>query len=226
MTKKKIIAIIPARGNSNRLKNKNLKKFNGHPLIHWTIVSALKSKFINSVLVSSDSKKILDYCSKYKSVVLSKRPKKFSLKNSKIEDAIINEIKRGSLSKFDYFILLQPTSPLRTLKTINDSIKLTLKKKASTCVSFYKIKNNFLNIFEIKNIKILEVERNLSTSSKSKFFIPSGDIYISSIKKFVKNKSFINKNTIPYLIKNKYSDIDYLHEFKLAEKIQKSKIFS
>ena len=77
MNKKKIIAIIPARGNSNRLKNKNLKKFNGHPLIHWTIVSALKNKFINSVLVSSDSKKILDYCSKYKSVVSLKDQKNF-----------------------------------------------------------------------------------------------------------------------------------------------------
>lgn len=221
MIKKKIIAIIPARGNSNRLKNKNLKKFNGHPLIHWTITLALKSKFISSVMVSSDSKKILDYCSKYSSVILSKRPKKLSLKNSKIEDAIFYEIKKGSLSEYDYFILLQPTSPLRTLKTINDSIQLTLKKKATTCVSFYKIKNNFLNIFQIKKVKILEVDRNISTSSKSKFFIPSGDIYISSVKQFIKKKSFINKNTIPYLIKNKYSDIDYLNEFKLAERESK-----
>ena len=77
-------------------------------------------------------------------------------------------------------------------------LKLTLKKKASTCVSFYKIKNNFLNIFKIKFIKILEVERNLSTSSKSKFFIPSGDIYISSIKKFVKTGHLLTK--IPFLI--------------------------
>ena len=118
--------------------------------------------------------------------------------------------------------MLQPTSPLRTLRSINDSIKLTLKKRASTCVSFYKIKYNFLNIFKINSLKILEVERNTKISKKNNFFIPSGDIYISSIKKFIKEKTFITKKTIPYIIKNKYSDIDYLHEFKIAEKIQRN----
>ena len=218
------MAIIPARGNSSRLKNKNLKKFNGHPLIHWTIKTAIRSKLIDTIIVSSDSDKILNFCSKYKSVILSKRPKKLSLKNSKIEDVILNEIKKNSLSKYDYFILLQPTSPLRTLKTINETIKLILRKKSSTCVSFYKIKNNFLNIFKIKSVKILEVERDIKKSSKNKFYIPSGDIYIANIKKFIKEKNFINKDTLPYIIKNKYSDIDYLHEFKVAEKLLKSKI--
>ncbi len=222
MIKKKIVAIIPARGNSSRLKNKNLKKFNGYPLIHWTLKSAMKSNFIDKIIVSSDSTKILKYCSKYSSVILSKRPKNLSLNTTKIEKVITNEIKKNFLTKFDYFILLQPTSPLRTLKTINDSIQLTLNKKASTCVSFYKIKYNFLNIFKINNLKILEVERNAKVSKKNNFFIPSGDIYISNIKQFIKDKTFITKKTIPYIINNKYSDIDYLHEFKIAEKIQKN----
>ncbi len=222
MIKKKIVAIIPARGNSSRLKNKNLKKFNGYPLIYWTLKSALKSKLINKIIVSSDSAKILKYCSKFSSISLSKRPKNLSLNNTKIEKVILNEINKNDLIKFDYFILLQPTSPLRTLRSVNDSIKLILKKRASTCVSFYKIKYNFLNIFKINNLKILEVERNTKISKKNNFFIPSGDIYISSVKKFIKDKTFITKRTIPYIIKNKYSDIDYLHEFKIAEKIQRN----
>ena len=74
--KKKIIAIIPARKNSTRLKNKNFKKFNGRPLIQWTVETAVKSKYIDKVLVSSDSIKILNLCSKYKDIILSKRKKK------------------------------------------------------------------------------------------------------------------------------------------------------
>ena len=57
----KILAIIPARGGSKEIPKKNVKIFNGRPLIEWTIKSALKSKLINKIIVSSDSKKILSF---------------------------------------------------------------------------------------------------------------------------------------------------------------------
>ena len=61
----KVLAIIPARKSSKRLKNKNFKNFNGKPLIYWTIQRALKSKFIDQILVSTDSEIILDYCKNF-----------------------------------------------------------------------------------------------------------------------------------------------------------------
>lgn len=225
MKKRKLFcAIIPARKNSSRLKNKNFKLFNGKPLIYWTIILALKCRYIEKILVTSDSEKILKYCSKFNNITLSKRPKNLSTKSSKIEDVITYEIRKNYLSEFEYFILLQPTSPLRTIKTLNSSIKLMLKKKVSSCISFYKIKNNFGNLYKIINKKILKYNNLINNSFKNNFFIPSGDIYISNIKNFIKYKKFINKNTIPYIVENRYSDIDYLHEFKLAEKIHKLEI--
>ena len=219
--KKKIIAIIPARKNSTRLKNKNLKKFNGHPLIQWTVETAIKSQYIDKVLVSSDSIKILNLCSKYKDIILSKRKKKLSLKNSKIEDVITEEIRKNSLLNFDYFILLQPTSPLRTVKTIDESIKLILKKKKPSCVSFYKIKESYLNIYKIEKTKLKKIKSNAKSSFKGNYFIPSGDVYISKVKDFLKDKKFIKSTTIPYIIEHKYSDIDYQDEFEIAEKTHK-----
>ncbi len=219
--KKKIIAIIPARKNSTRLKNKNFKKFNGRPLIQWTVETAIKSKYIDKVLVSSDSIKILNLCSKYKDIILSKRKKKLSLKNSKIEDVITEEIKNNSLLNFDYFILLQPTSPLRTVKTIDASIKLILKKNKATCVSFYKVKENYLNIYKIEKTRLKKIKPKKKSSLKGNYFIPSGDVYISNVKKFLKDKKFIKSTTIPYIIEHKYSDIDYKEEFEIAEKTHK-----
>ncbi len=226
MKKKKIIAIIPARKNSTRLKNKNFKKFNGQPLIKWTIESALKSKYINKILVSSDSKKILNFCSNYKGIIASKRAKQLSLKNSKIEDVIENEIIKNSLQDFDYFILLQPTSPLRTVKSINESLEMISKSKASSCVSFYKIKENYINVYRIKDTKIKKANSQKNIIRKSNYFIPSGDIYISKVKSFLNDKKFIRVSTLPYIIKHGFSDIDYLHEFKSAETIHKKNIYS
>lgn len=221
MKKNSFCAIIPARKGSGRLKNKNFKRFNGQPLIYWTIILAMKSKYISKVLVTSDSKEIFKYSSKFNKIILSKRPKKLSLKKSKIEDVIQYEIKKNFLQKYEFFILLQPTSPLRTLETINNSIKLILKKKGKSCVSFYKIKNNFLNLYKITKNKVFKFKNISNKSFNKNLFIPSGDVYISQIKKFIKEKKFIYQKTIPYIIKNNYSDIDYLHEFKLAEKMHK-----
>jgi len=70
------LAVIPARGNSQRIKNKNLIKLNKKPLIYWTIKSALKSKYISDICVTSDSEKILNYCKNF-DVKTILRPKKF-----------------------------------------------------------------------------------------------------------------------------------------------------
>ena len=219
MIRKKVVAIVPAREKSTRLKNKNMKKFNGQPLIQWTIESALKSKFINKIIVTSDSDRILKFCSNFKSIIVSKRPKKLATKNSKIKDVVLYEIKNNELKNYDYFVLLQPTSPLRTLKTIDESIKLCIKKKANTCVSFYKIKKKFLNLFSLNEKNKIKFTKKIN-NLKFNYFIPSGDIYIAKIKSFIKLKTFITKNTLPYFITNPYSDIDELSEFKQAEKIQ------
>ena len=64
MVNKKFIAIIPARGGSKQIKNKNIKKFLGKPLINWTIEAAIKSKVIDKIYVSTDSKKIVQVCKK------------------------------------------------------------------------------------------------------------------------------------------------------------------
>ena len=142
-----IIALIPARNGSVRLKNKNLKKLLNKPLIFWTIREALKSKYINKIIISSDSKKILNYFKPNKKIIKSSRSKKLSSSYAKIEDVLIYEIKKNKLSKSDIIILLQPTSPLRNVELIDTSIKKFVNSKYDTCISFFLIWRKSLKIF-------------------------------------------------------------------------------
>ena len=73
-----LLAIIPARGGSKGIKNKNIKKLCGYPLIAWTILTAKKSKYIKQIVVSTDSKKIAKVSRKYGATVPFIRPKKYA----------------------------------------------------------------------------------------------------------------------------------------------------
>ena len=143
-----VLGIIPARGNSKSIKNKNLISFFGKPLIHYTLEAAIKSKVMNRIVVSSDSNKILNYASKKKNITTIKRPKKISRDFSPTIDSIRHTV-RYLNQKFDYdpkyIIILQPTSPLRNNLDIRNAYKLFIKKinKADTLVSVQRIPHNF-----------------------------------------------------------------------------------
>tara|TARA_Y100000310_G_scaffold148453_1_gene147682 strand:- start:305 stop:1015 length:711 start_codon:yes stop_codon:yes gene_type:complete len=219
---KKILAIIPARKNSERLKNKNLKKFKGKPLIFWTLKAAKKSKYIDKVVVSSNSQKALNVSKQYKDFFLSKRPERFCTKKSELIDTVLYEIKK--FKDYDIVILLQPTSPLRTSLDIDKSLNMMIKKFKKSSVSFVSLKccepHNFYLIKNKNKIKRVSKVKNYSTNRQSyaKFYYPSGDLYISYIDRIIKKKNFIDRKTLPFLIKDKNSsDIDDIFDFKTAE---------
>ena len=132
-------AFIFARGGSKEIKNKNKKLFNGKPLIFYSINIAKKNKKIKKVFVSSDDKKILDI-SKKCGAELIYRPKHLSQDNSSELNAwkhAVNYLGKKN-EKFDNFISLPCTSPLRMQKDINDAI-LKLKKKKGSCNRNFKV---------------------------------------------------------------------------------------
>ncbi len=215
--KLKTLAIIPARLGSKRLKNKNFLNFNGKPLINWTIDQALKCKNINKIIISTDSKKFIKTISKHNKIITSLRKKKLSSDKALIEDVIVAEVKKHKLFDFDNLILLQTTSPLRQTKFIDNSIKKFINSKNYlTGVSFIKLKSKVKNLFTITTEgKVNKIIKNSKFFNNETYF-PSGDIYISKVKFFMKNKTFFSKNIFPFFSKN-YSDIDTLSDFKLAE---------
>ena len=207
-----VIAIIPARNGSIRLKNKNLKKLLNKPLIFWTIKEALKSKYIKKIIISSDSEKILNSFKPNKKIIRSPRLKKLSKSNSKIEDVLIYEIKKNKLSLNDIVILLQPTSPLRNVELIDSSLKKFINSKYDACISFFNLNEKFKNLYMINKKKIEKI--NIKTQKK--IFYPSGDLYIFRVSNFLKSKKIYYGKILPIITK-KYSDIDNYEEFKITE---------
>lgn len=225
MRSSNIIAIITARGGSKRIKDKNLKLIAGKSLVERTIDVAKKSKYINKIILSSDKKKILDI-GKKKNIEIIQRPNKLSLDSTKSEDVIFDILHKSHKIKksYKYFILLQPTSPLRTTADIDKAIKLFKKKKPLSLISVTKINNKFLKSFLISNENYLKPINDKKfpfypSQKLPSLFIGNGAIYIVSINYFIKYKNFLPKKTIHYeMSREKSLDIDNIKDIKIAEK--------
>lgn len=143
--KKDYLCIIPARGGSKTIKNKNLRLINKEPLISFTIKAAINSKKFSEIIVSSDSKKILDYSKKFE-VKLHKRSKKNSKNISTTHDAV-KEIINSNFLNFNNknIVILQPTSPFRKAHHIKEAINLFEKYDNADClVSVQKCPHNMI----------------------------------------------------------------------------------
>lgn len=117
----KTLAIIPARGGSKGVPGKNIRITGGKPLIAYSIEVALQAEAINEVIVSSDSRDILDFAAQYPGVTLHHRDIELASDTSPITDTIQQLLDKRK-SMFDMMILLQPTSPLRTPEQLNEAI--------------------------------------------------------------------------------------------------------
>ena len=219
---KKLLAIIPARKNSKRIKNKNIINLNDKPLISYTIEESLKSKFIDRVVVSTDDKRISKICKKYGIVVDKLRPSNLSMDTSKTIDVVIYElkklIKRDEI--YEYVILLQPTSPFRTKKNIDNAIEMLLEKKAKSIISVCEIDHpiewvNKLN----KNLSMTNFINKNDLGKRSQDFDKNykvnGAIYLAETNELIKQNTFFLKNKSYAYIMNEWESIDIDHKIDL-----------
>lgn len=212
------LILIPARGGSKRIKNKNLIKINNHPLIDYTLNVCKKFKNIETV-ISTDSNLIKKYCYKKGFFNIYDRPKKYSKDHSLMIEVILdylNYLSRNKIKKYKYLILLQPTSPLRTYFDIKKSLNFFKKKKLESLASVSKMREHPYECVEIKNKKwnyLSEPENKnlISQNYKSNFFFIDGSIYINSINFIKKHKSLIVKGKTEFLKNNNDFAIDIDH---------------
>jgi len=218
---KKFLAIIPARGGSKRLPRKNVLELNGKPLISWSIEAGLKSKYIDKIVVTSEDKEILDISEKYGAETII-RPKELASDTATTFDTVVHTIKNNE--KYDYIVLLQPTSPLRNRNHINEAIELLEKKKADAIISVSEMEHNPLwsntlpNDEAMNNFLRNEV-LNKRSQDLEKYYRLNGAIYICKIEKLLEEKSFFLKDNIfAYKMDRKSSiDIDEEIDFKIAK---------
>ena len=226
---KRVVALIPAKGKSERIKNKNLKKIGQRPLLWWTLDSAKKSKYIHEIYVSSDSPKILNYSKKHKAKTI-KRPKNISNHLATKKDVIYHALnylkKKGNF--FDFLIYLQPTSPLRTRHHIDYALNKILKKKNSGLVSVTRQPDETLWKIRVKNNEVFnDIGKNFAKRSQDlkKIYKPNGAIFIFNLKKLKHKKQFdVSKGFQIYEMDKLSSiDIDDNYDFTLADLILKTR---
>ena len=222
-TNKTFLAIIPARGGSKRLPRKNILDLCGKPLIAYTIEAALKSKYIDKVIVSSDDDEILNISLNFGAETI-KRPVELASDTATTFDAIKHTI--DNFEKYDYIVLLQPTSPLRNENHIDEAIELLEEKQADAIVSVCEMDHSPLwsnTLPEDGNMRGFLREEILNKRSQDleKYYRLNGAIYICKTDKLLENKSFFLKDNIfAYIMDRKSSiDIDEEIDFLFAQRV-------
>lgn len=224
-----LLIFIPARSGSKRIKSKNMFLLNGKPLIYYTLklTKKLCSSLKNTkVLVSSDDLKIQNYANNFfKKNINYQRPNYVSKDKSTMAETLLHCLKKLNLQKKlpKFIVLLQPTSPIRSLKIIINAInKIKANKKISSIVSISK------PIEEPKDLLIENKKKKYSKLVKDKksleYYTINGNFYIIRSSFILKKKKIFDysKNTKFIKIEKKISlDINDLFDMKICESLIK-----
>ncbi|WP_194190929.1 cytidylyltransferase domain-containing protein [Clostridium chrysemydis] len=222
---KKILGIIPARSGSKGLKDKNIKPLLGEPLIKYTIDAAINSNMIDNIIVSTDSIKYANISKELGANVPFLREDYLSSDEAKTSDVIVDILEKVS-ENYDYFILLQPTSPLRNKKHIIEAIKLAVDSDCDSVVSVCESDHSPLIMNTLgEDLSLLNfIKSSNRRQDNEKFYRINGAIYISKVKHYKKTKDFYLKNSKAYIMDRRNSiDIDDILDFQIAEVIMKNK---
>ena len=228
----KILAIIPARGGSKGLKNKNIKKLCSKPLIAWSIEAGLKSKYVDEIMVTTDSAEIAVISKEYGASVPFLRPLHLANDTATTFEAVKHAIDFYKTQKdmvFDYIVLLEPTSPLREDDDIDNVIEKLVNKsdKYDSMVSIGEVHEHPSIMKKIVNVDFLkgyceELEMKSRRQDNDVAYFPYGVAYMVKTESLLKEKTFYTKKNTFYEIKRyQCYEIDDIYDFIAIEGIMK-----
>jgi CMP-N,N'-diacetyllegionaminic acid synthase len=232
INEKRVLAIIPARSGSKGLPGKNVRELCGKPLIAWSIEAGIGSRFVDEVVVTTDSEDIARISRNYGASVPFIRPAELASDTATSIDVVKHAIKfyREELKKeFDYVVMLEPTSPLRDSFDIDKAFeKLLSNPHALAIVGICKTESqnpaflatiddaNCLVGYENSDMKVLRRQEI------SEVFFFEGSVYISLIDVLLNRGTFYHDRTLGYEVpKWKSPEIDDLDDFIIVEALMK-----
>lgn len=210
---KTFLAVIPARGGSKRLPRKNVLDFAGKPLIAWTIEATKNSKYIDSFIVSTDDQEVAKVSKSFGAEVLN-RPTTLATDTASSVDVVLHAIEEQK-QKYDYVVLLQPTSPLRSTQNIDEAIELLFEKNANAIISVCEtdhspLWSNTLPEDGSMDGFISDEVKGKRSQDLPTYYRLNGAIYICKSSIFLKERVFFLSNSLnAYKMPQKKSiDID------------------
>jgi len=234
INKKKILTIIPARKGSKGLPLKNIKDLCGRPLLGWPIQAALKSRYVDRVIVSTDDQAIADVAVSQGAEAPFLRPGQLASDTatsiSVMEHAI--DFFHGKGEMFDYLVLLEPTSPLTDEIDIDRALeKLDSQRNiADSIVGISKVEAAH-PVFDVKisDSRLIEPYMNgnfaesIRRQDLADIYFFDGSLYISGVTELIQKKTFYHERTLAFITpKWKSFEIDDLVDFICVEAIMKN----
>ena len=220
MDEKRILGFVPARGGSKSIPKKNIKTLGTKPLIHHTLNTIRDVKAITYSVVSTDDDDIARACSDF-NVRLVKRPARLATDTSSTESAILHTLdllQREGLT-FDYVIVLEPTSPFRSIETIETCIGKIIKLNGNSLMTVVKTTSNIGrrhgDIF-----RPLNPNAPRRRQERDPYFIESSTVYVSSVKHLRSTGTLVSDNWLSVVVTEEEAiDINNPIDFTIAEAI-------
>jgi CMP-N-acetylneuraminic acid synthetase len=225
---KEILGIIPARGGSKGVPKKNIKLLGGEPLIAWTIEEAKKSKMLNRLILSTDSEEITEIGRKYSVEVPFLRPAELAKDDTPTIDVIkhcLGYLKKTENYIPDVVVILQPTTPFRKSKDIDEAINLYLQRNVSAVVSVSKVpshynpewqlvidSNGMLTTRDGKKLSALKTRRQRLMDT----YYRNGEIYVINPDNIIDKNNVYGDTVLPFITRGKVN-IDSIIDFEYAE---------
>jgi CMP-N,N'-diacetyllegionaminic acid synthase len=227
-----LLALIPARGGSKGIPRKNISELCGKPLIAWSIEEAQKSNYIDRLIVSTEDEEIADISRSYGAEVPFLRPAELSRDETPGMDPVLHTLEQ--LPGYDWVLLLQPTSPLRTAEDIDGIVQMCREQQAPAAVSICESSKHPNWMFYCGENGIMSPFMDFPIATRrqelSKVFALNGALYLAQTKWLNHTRNFITDETLGYVMPIERSvDIDNPLDWDVAEilmeKMDKYKIF-
>jgi len=221
----RMIAIIPARSGSKGLPNKNIRLLNGKPLLAYSILQAQETGIFDEIFLSTDSQEYADIARQYGANAPFLRSGELASDSASTWDCVVEALEQYSRigKEYDLFVVLQPTSPLRTAQDIVNTLKKMLLNNADSVVSVCEADHSPLLCNTLPENQSMKDFIRPEITSKTRQELPpyyriNGAIYAVRTSFFLNAQTIYDGNSLAYVMPRERSiDIDTLFDFSLAE---------
>jgi len=218
------IAVIPARGGSQRVPGKNIRALGGSPLLHWTAKAALGSQYLSRCILTTDSEEIAQVGRAAGLEIPFLRPSELSTHTSSTKEAALHALKETGLwdGGFDAVVILQPTSPFRTAEHIDRAIELFIERSPDSLTSVYAAREHAHYQYTLDDKGLLCPFFGWEKAEQPRQLLPpaymeNGAIYILGAET-LRAGSFYGQRVVPFVMDERSSwDIDTELDFQFAE---------
>jgi CMP-N,N'-diacetyllegionaminic acid synthase len=215
-----VLGIIPARGGSKGVPGKNIRPIAGKPLLAWTILAAQASEYIDRLVLSSEDEAIIESARAWGCEVPFVRPAELATDDAPGTAPVLHAL--NMLPGYDYAVLLQPTSPLRTAEDIDACVALCAGTGAPAVVSVTRSSKHPAWMYELEDGRLRPVLEHGPASKRRQdlreVYALNGAVYVIAVSEFLANPTILGADTRAYPMPEERSvDIDTALDFSIAE---------